>query len=98
VLGFQRIWESERTWVLFNHGRTAQTQRISGLPAGARLRVLHSTPAPAAGLPGAADGQGGLTLTLPPLSVMVLTWADASHLDDAPPQALTVSAGPAQDC
>ncbi|MBL8510665.1 MAG: alpha-amylase, partial [Betaproteobacteria bacterium] len=41
VLGFQRSFQREKTWVLINYGTSDATVSLEGLPAGAKLQALY---------------------------------------------------------
>ena len=72
LLGFQRVLGAERTLVLIHYGPAARSHRLSGLPAGARVRVLHAEATPTQAVPAVVAADGSLPLSLAPQSVLVL--------------------------
>jgi alpha-amylase len=77
VLGFQRVLDDERSLVLINYGTDSRTQRVAGLPPGARLRILHGPAVRgSAGRTGVTLGSPGtdgqVLLDLAPQSLLVL--------------------------
>jgi alpha-amylase len=69
VVAWQRREGEERTWVVLNYGGLTAPVALAGLPAGARLRLVH----PQQGvMPTRADARGRVQLLLPPQSLRVL--------------------------
>jgi alpha-amylase len=68
VVAWQRRAGDERTWVVLNYGGLTAPAALDGLPAGARLRLLHPQQAV---MPTRADASGRVRLTLPPQSLRV---------------------------
>ncbi|MDN3921949.1 alpha-amylase family glycosyl hydrolase [Roseateles violae] len=68
TLVFQRLLGRERSLIAINYGAGEKTLTAAQLPTHAKLRALY--PAPSTATPN-ADAAGRVSLTLPPLSVLV---------------------------